>query len=120
MEKYKVEINNSQGIIMGDNNEVKDITFNISGTEYEDLDLQKFKNELLILEAFLKQKKEKKNEEKVLLADIIDVNQVIEEKESKENIMKQIKNSANEVFLNTSVALGTNTITAIISKFLGV
>jgi hypothetical protein len=118
MEKYKIELIGSQVVTIGENNNLENINLNM-GTKAGTIDLQKLRDELALLEKSLRQKENKSADEKILLADIIDISESAEDG-TVEKVIEELKAKATKLFLSATSGVGTGIIANIISKALGI
>lgn len=119
MEKYKIELIGSQVVTIGENNKLENINLNMGTSNAGTVDLQKLRDELALLEKSLRQKENKSSDEKILLADIIDLRESAENG-TVEKVIEELKAKATKLFLNTTSGIGTGIIANIISKALGI
>ncbi|MFB6589776.1 hypothetical protein ACFCVQ_30135, partial [Bacillus thuringiensis] len=84
-----------------------------------EIDLQKLRDELAALEEYLRKKEAKTDKEKILLSDILDLQQIAGTEEVEE-IEASIKSKASDLFKNIASGVGAGIIANILSKVMGI
>ncbi|PEK17833.1 hypothetical protein [Bacillus wiedmannii] len=116
MGKYKIDIQNSHVVSIGDKNRLENI--NIGNFESGEIDIKELKAEILKVQTYLLEKESKTIEEKILLSDVSDL-QRISENGTLEIVTNDLKNKASRLFFDTATGVNAGIIANIISKFIG-
>jgi len=117
MNKYSIK--NCQVGAIGEHAKVTNSTFSMNHFEKNEIDIERVKNELLLIKEFLEKKEHKSSDEYILLDHIVQVNDIaIEGKES--IIIDMLKKKATKLFYNIAQGVGAGIIANIISKAIGI
>ncbi|KGA98651.1 hypothetical protein AJ85_06435 [Alkalihalobacillus alcalophilus ATCC 27647 = CGMCC 1.3604] len=116
MEKYK--ITNSQVSVVGDNNQLNNISLTVNNMHSYEMDIQKLQEEIKSIVDFLVKKEIKSTEEKILVSDMYDLLNLSGEGTIKE-ITNDLKNKASKLLYDIATGVNAGLIVNILSKVLG-
>ncbi|MEH7464682.1 hypothetical protein V7166_22335 [Bacillus thuringiensis] len=118
MGKYKINVQNSQVVSIGDKNKIENIDLDMGFLGSEEIDIKRLKADILTVEKYLREKEHKTPEEKILLSDVFDLRR-ISENGTVEIVTIDLKNKASRLFFDIAMGVNAGIIANIISKFIG-
>lgn len=118
MGKYKIDMQGSHVVSVGDKNKFENINLNMGNFENREVDITKLKADILKVEKYLMEKERKTSEEKILLSDVLDLRRVSESGNS-EIVTENLQSKASRLFFDIATGVNAGIIANIISRFIG-